>query len=509
MSTSGSSIHEKLKSYSSAASTDYDSAHQLVNSIEQRLISLNSSREEVILKLAKNNLPELDANDIENCYASARIEISEILVDKIERRESLSEKIKAHNAEIVELNSRVELESANLTALSERLDELTALAADKLKSNAIYQDKALEASATRTELESDRILLDVIAKDFSGKADAIFSNKYFQYLHGRNYGEGKTSALDDLMAARCGYDKTSRQFVHYNDLKKAHLYLTTLPVEMKKDLEKREAELVKLEAEVDKIEADTSRELGIDDVHAEIASSSKKKEELLNGLQRKEHCLHDYQDELQELSGKRGRYYRQALSLLAETLGRESIERLKREARKTPGSEDDNLVATLENLDQQIIDVQGSLDKASEKAKKLSTVSRQLSDLVNMYDRADYEISRSYFPDAFSSQLGRTVEAYILCATADDNEHVEQVTKDQIWRLIKSKQNFKPVETYTSYNPTFPSSSRRSSSPTFPSYTSTRRRSSSPSWGGGGGGIRIGGGGFSGGGGVRIGGKGF
>jgi hypothetical protein len=283
-----------------------------------------------------------------------------------------------------------------------------------------------------------------------------------------------------------------------------------MPELMRADIEKREAEAQKLEKDVFAAEDAVKDKYGLDAAQKKLEEGIAARDRLLAQIKGETQNHNSYDAELRSLENKNDRYYDKAIDKLTQILGGQSIAALKEKARKTKGTEDDNLVLRIEQIDAEIITLQTESKSVKAKAGKVSKAYTEMKDLLDDFDTEDYEVDRSYFPEDFGTDLDKKVKAYLKSTYADPGDNVPTVTKQDVWEYIKENQNFRPRQTYSSYTPSSPTY-RPSSTPSYrPSSTPSYRPSPSisrPSFGGFGGGSRIGGGGF--GGGSRIGGRGF
>jgi chromosome segregation ATPase len=511
MTISGSSIHEKLKKAVSDINSDYTSLDSQIDQYDASISRLGDERRSLLVKLAKMNLTELEADDIDRSYTEGRDALERVLQEKQERKSALKASMLQSNRITKDYESRLEKITVSLNERSVEIDTISKKIAGDLKNNPLYEQEAELASELRTQIEADKIVLDDVTKEYSGKADAIMNNRLFRYLFNKNHDSDNPKFLDGWVAKAVAYNAETRQFVTYNEMKTAYDYLTKLPQLMKKDLEEREAKAAELEKRIFGVEDVLRKKYGLNTVEKAHEQELGKRDELIAAMKDESDRHRSYDEELRNLENKNDKYYDKAISLSAEMLSKQSIYDLIKKVKKTPGTEDDKLVQRIETIDAENMSLQSKREITKAKIDNVSLAMTEMKDIVGDYDSKDFEAGRSYFPGGFDSELDTKIRAYLKYIYAEDQDNVPKMTKEMIWDYIVEKQKFKPKETYSSYSPSYSSgSSYRSSGSSYrPSSSgwSGGSRSSGGFSGGFGGGSRIGGGGF--GGGARVGRGGF
>jgi len=120
-------------------------------------------------------------------------------------------------------------------------------------------------------------------------------------------------------------------------------------------------------------------------------------------------------------------------------LGDATIAQLRALARKTPETDDDKLVARLE-------EIEGNLSEAQEKAaltKKQANCAlsryNDLKGLIADFNAKDYDSDRSYFKDDFN--IAPKLSIFLQ----------GKLPSEKLWDFIKENHHFRPRETYSSY----------------------------------------------------------
>ena len=186
------------------------------------------------------------------------------------------------------------------------------------------------------------------------------------------------------------------------------------------------------------------------------------REEILSKIARKDKEYEKYSNRRQEVDNAKGEYHKNALDEIKKFFDGVSISELKRIARETPSSLDDNLVDKIAEADSQMKELRTQAETTKEQRDNVSEKIRGLQSVLGNYRSNDYESDRSYFNGSFDLNL------LLLGYLAGTH------SSDHVWNEISSNQNFKPKP-----QPVYST----------PSYGG--HRSGSPSIG------RIGGGGFS------------
>jgi hypothetical protein len=184
-------------------------------------------------------------------------------------------------------------------------------------------------------------------------------------------------------------------------------------------------------------------------------------------------------DERKDAENIKGSYYTQAKDKLKAILNGEDIATLKKQAKSTPGTEDDKLVDRLEAIETGITDNKSESKLTAVKRDAIAEKLTGLQKIDRDYSSKEYDSSRSYFERGFD--IDSLLKLYL----------VGKLTHTDMWSKIDNEQKFTPKPTYHSSSD-YSSPSHHSTS----SYSGGFSSSSHSSGGSFGGGSHHTGGGF-------------
>jgi len=464
---SGSSVYSKIKEQISTLEGKEGKISSQIEGCEKKIYSLTSEREAAYVSLAEAYLPELTSQSVKQTLREVQSDIQRIFQKKQDRRKELEALMTSALEKKKDNSDKLE----NITEqLNQKVTERQKLSKDvgaELSADSKYLGLTSQADQTKERLAKNNERLKSFKEEAEEKLPVYDANKFFSYLLRKKFGteeyhsKGLIKKLDSWVAKKVDYAVSKRNYD----------FLKTMPELMELEINKRQEAFDELVSKIRRKEKEVADSHGLTKVIEEGTVLLKKRDELIGLIAKINEEYKIYSSERKESDSTKDSYHQDAIQKLKAFLKGDDIAGLKQKARSTPGSEDDKLVARIEEIDG---DVRGLKDKAKGLKKERDALQEKinaLNDMERKYNSNDYESSRSRFPSGFD--IDDLITDYIL------GRH----SIDSVWDTIKDKQDFEEDHSY-SY-----SSSRSSSDDDHHS-----------SWGGSfGGGSHDSGGGFGGG----------
>ncbi len=496
MTISGYSVQEKIRSKIKEIEEKHEVLAAIVSDTEKNIDDYVTEREDIYTKLSVTYLPEMTAQAVNNTLKEAQAEVRKIFQEKQEKRTQLETMMGDLKGNKKTLEKKLDDITQQLNQKASERDELQLKAAKELEENSKYRELDEKADKLALDVKKNRNRIDDFRKDAETKLKDYKDNKLFMYLTNRKFGttkyvhDGIVKTLDEWVA----------RIVNYEESGKNYRFLLGMPLLMDAEVKRKEEDLKPLVDEVSEIEKEVSYRLGLTKTIEEGSKIGKERQTILEDIAGLNEKYEKAAKERKELDNTKDKYHTEAVKKLKDLLKVGEIYELKKLAASTPGSDDDNLVKRIEEVDSQI---KVSKDKIKDARKNRDEIYGKLEDLKNIeitYGKKDFESKRSYFDEDFD--IDSLLMGYLL----------GEMKKDTLWGKIEGKQHFKPRETYSNYSPS--STYRRrddnddddSSGGSifgggFGGFGGSIGGGSRPSGGGfGGGGFKSGGGGFGGGG---------
>jgi len=485
MAKSGRSVKSEIESIANNLYSEYSAVNSKVEQYECSIKKVSSEREDILLRLAKTYLSELDADNIQRTLKEVQAEVQSIFKQKQQRRTEFTSIMEESEEKRETLQKKVNSLIEKLNDKVARRDELSAKAGAELKRDPTYKPLTQRANSLRSDLEKDEKILKSTTADFAQKRKAIESNNFSKYLLNSKYDPEHQRFFDGWIAKAVACNNDNKQPIGFVEVKKAYDYLKRMPELMKKNYEERVSQLEALEVKINKAEKAASDAVGLTKIFGEIDALITEKKKTESQVDSEVQTYGRYAAEKKSMENTKGQYHSAAVQKLKTFLKSQQITDLKARARATPCTEDDSLVNRIEEIDREVRKLKDGSKTTRAKAEDMSDLYNGIRRILNKFDNNGYASSRSYFSPGL--EMDSYLSGYIC------GKYSERV----VWNHIESRHHIKPVESYSSYSGSSYGGPSSSSSPS----------SSHRSGGGFGGGSGFGGGGF--GGGARIGGRGF
>jgi hypothetical protein len=190
---------------------------------------------------------------------------------------------------------------------------------------------------------------------------------------------------------------------------------------------------------------------GLTKVLEKYEATEKEKKKILDEIQQTHDAYVACSKRRSELDNTKDEYYKTAVKQLKDYLGSESIASLRQKALSTPSSEDDNLVAKLDSINEEITKYKTTAKGLISKREIISVQLDNLRRLKIKFDSKNYNSDRSYFPSDFNT--GTLITGYLLGRY--DASHVDST--------ISNNHREKPKpQPQSTYHPTYSSPSSHS-----------------------------------------------
>jgi len=385
-------------------------------SLDEAMRDIRREEEEISKRLARSaeKLGKIKESEAELFRQLAQLRLDPAVQGELDGAISAAESkardmLKSHSKEL----SKAEKGLAEIDAT---LARLTAERADALKGFESHQAefKALAAKLGATIARDPAFaakraqateLADVAAQsmrkteqaeaDREQKGKPYRDDALFMYLWEAGYGTASYRAnnlfryLDGLVANLVGFQKARPNFAMLNEI----------PLRLREHAE-RQVESARLaEAEVDALETAAIDNAGGKPMRDAMEASQK----TIDALDAEMVAIEDRRDEtartLGELSQGGNPAFEGALSTLAAALGREDIQTLLAEARRTRTGQDDTIVAQIDDARGRAKDEEDETREQKERLKTLAARRRELEDIQWEFKKQRFDDPRSTFRD--------------------------------------------------------------------------------------------------------------
>lgn len=390
------------------------SGPQALSSLEEALRDIRREEDEIARRLAKSNevvskfreseaelfrqlaMVRLDPSAqaqlterISQVEVKARDRLKQQAIDISETEEKLTG-IDARIADVGAERSRL------LTEIGTRQDELKALSskiAAAIAADPNFAGKRQDAREMAAIAEESLNKTEQAQTDRETKGRPYREDPLFMYLWERGYGTSKYNAgnlvryFDGLVAGMINYARARPNFAMLNEL----------PVRLREHAEQQAENASQAEAELVALETQAIDSAGGKPIREAILRANQQ----IAALDAQLVELEDERDEnaklLRQLAQGNDPSFDEAIGALAQSLGREDLQTLLSEARRTHTAQDDTLVAQIDELRARAREELAQSSEQKERLKTLASRRRELEDIQYEFKKARFDDPRSSF----------------------------------------------------------------------------------------------------------------
>ncbi len=427
MPLSGPVVHRQLMGAHAETQSRLQHAQLQISQGQTRRESLEDAREDSMLGLAEHYLPKLTPDAVRTPWVEIRPSLVEILRRKQQHGDRLHAELdaaievrRAADDQIVEVNERLDGARDAVQVAIERVEK-------KLRDDPNFVSLADRAAVAEAALERAEDNLEEIDQDSARKLPAYENCELFTYLRDRRFG---TSSYKERGLTR-RMDRWLAKFIDFNQAIGSYRFLKETPESMRKVIADDRAALVTVMTELERMRDTAAEEIGLPEKTATCDAIEAEREDLLEAVKRHDQSAARVRQELAELEDTRCSYYREAIDIFRGMLARCDARELRDQARRTPSPSDDQIVARLSGIDQDLEELEDLVDGRRRRIRDQQSVLAATARLIQRFRSAGFDAARCRFDDSLDV-LGRL-------ADADDEDDV-----DDVWSDIRRAQNWGP-----------------------------------------------------------------
>jgi hypothetical protein len=379
---SGSDAFASIERAMQQVRSDEDKLSGVMASIAEQAARMRATMSEDYKQLARIKLDTLVSQPITASLDQAEARALALIEEGKRAAEELQRKRTAAN-EALE-NARAEKTAAAWQAeqAGDAVDTLRAATEARLKSDAGWQGQAKiletqEAIADEADKKADQAEADLAAKRQPFESDEVFL-----YLWKRGYG---TSAYQAGGLVRM-IDGWVARIVDYQKFRPNFAMLQEIPVRLRAHARAKEQDVTAERTRLEAIERTALVADGVEPLEKVLAAAQGRlaaADKAVDGAQEQLKQL-DAQYTSQFSAGKNAAYDK-AVDVLADSLARDDLRSLYREALATPGPEDERVVAHLMEQEKKLKDADEELARTRETIRELA---RRRAELQSARDDA-------------------------------------------------------------------------------------------------------------------------
>ncbi|MEM6979004.1 MAG: hypothetical protein AAF539_04995, partial [Planctomycetota bacterium] len=397
-------------------------------SIEAEMQNLEEGRTESLDQLARHYLPDLTPESISQTWTDVRPAIRDVLLRKQHQAQQWEDELKSDNTlrrgqEEQLIQIAVDIESAEQQQAS-----ASSAVEVQLQSDPEFVQLSDRAAMAEAALQRAEANLDEVSQDAARKLPAFDECKLFSYLRQRGYGtsaytkRGFTRRMDRMLAGMTNYSKAKRDYD----------FLTTTPDTMREIIAQDRAALETVLDELTRLRDLAAQQHRLPEAIAEVQRHQEIRADAIAALDETNERCEATLAKLNELQSPQCEFYIEAIGIFRSMLARLDASDLRRQARVTPEITDDQIVASLRGLDQQIDQQELATSQRGSELEQTQAVHTAIGRLVQRFRAAGFDVARCHFSETLD-----------VVGQLDRARHDHDV--DAVWQSIRRAQSWGPT----------------------------------------------------------------
>ncbi len=428
MPISGPQAHQQLIAAYNRAAAKLEQLRGQMGQIEQQRDQLENDRDDTLRKLAEYYLPDLTAESVQKTWAEIRPTMREILLRKEGRVRELRAQLDDENELRANLETGLQELNERLDAAEHRQDEIATQVEKHLTERPAFVDLSNRAAMAEVALQRAQDNLDEVSQDAARKLPAYEEDRLFTYLKDRQFG---TSQYDHRGMTR-RMDRFVAKLVDYSKAKRNYDYLQNTPTAMRKIIAEDSAALDTVMSEIQDHRDRAAEKFGLPAQVSTVESLTAERKSAIEGLGTQTSACEAIQAELNEIESPRCEFYRDAIDLFRKMLAEKQSTELRQEARRTPEVTDDQIVASLRGIENQMEHSEQSTRRHQDTLQQAQETYQDIGRLIQRFRASGYDRQRCQFSDTFD-----------LLGSLDHAQTSADV--DAIWNAIRRAQGWGPT----------------------------------------------------------------
>lgn len=426
MPNAGSTVLQQLRSSLAVARSNLDQLRQHSRQVELELTRLVAERGQAINQLAQHYLPNVSAQTIQNLFGNVQIDLADILQRKTDYRRQLEQKVASLGQFVDQSEAKVAHIDEQLKTLGVRRKDLETAVAKKLADDPEFQKLTKLSLDIEKELQRHEQRVHDLEHEAHDKLPAYEHSALFQYLYQRKWGtaaynyKGMTKQWDRWVADLIGYPRAARSYE----------FLLRTPQLVAQEVAKRRADFDELMTQIEAHRDQAAVDLGLKAAIEQEKSAEVQRSELSQKRAQSEQELSQAHQKLNELDFPTSEFYAEAVSRVRDYLARTQTTVLQARARRTPERIDDDLVARIAMLGDEITNLRPEQELTSKTVQTTGDRADGLDRIIQRFVAGNFDAGRSLFDDRFD---GRQWADHYLAGKIDEGTLWQQISSQQSW----------------------------------------------------------------------------
>jgi len=359
----------------------------------ERIAKFRENEGELLRQLAMVRLDPATQAQLDKTISQAEAQAREVIKRHAGDPPPPEDALKTLDAAIAQLPQDRAAALADVDKRQAELKALSAKIAAAIAKDPAYAQKRKEASDLQAVAAESLRKTQQAEADREQKGRPYRDDPLFMYLWNRGYGTRNYQSnnlfrwLDGKVAALIGFNGARPNFAMLNEL----------PLRLREHAERQAANAAAAEKEVDDLENRAIDAAGGQPVREAIEKAQASIAEIDGKIVAAEDDRDERAKAMRQLAQGSDPAFERAISAFAEGLGREDIQSLLAEARRTATAQDDAIIPQIDDIRVRVREEDAETADQKERLKTLATRRRELEDISYEFKKQRYDDPRSTF----------------------------------------------------------------------------------------------------------------
>lgn len=426
MPVSGQEIVRRITEFAANFSRQEKDARAAAEKTSTDMDRIINDQSSAFQELARLYLPRLDDSVEQEGWSEMQAALQLILLRKADARRQLQARQEEAVGERTSAESAFQQLNDQVHELTARCDQMAKSLAGQLAENQDFQSLSRRAAENQAKLEQAQANLSEVEHEAKQKLPAYHNSSLFLYLQKRQFGtehyssRGLTRRLDRWISRLIDYPRAAMGF----------RFLTTAPGQMRQLIAEQEKLVRSLVAEVEQRQSAAAHAIGLPQAQADGSRCRAQLESAASRAERSRIAEESVRKELTDLDSPDCPYYREALAAFQALLQRTERSIVAARAAQTPELTDDQVVARVRHLDEQISLKKQAMEQFVREAESAAKKTSGILDLASRSRRAQFDHPRRVFEDNFD--LDHYLNALVDGTTSVDSVYQEMYRRQKL-----------------------------------------------------------------------------
>ena len=426
MSLSGQVVSQQIQRAYQETQAELERTRNSVRAADDALRQITTTQSTTLEDLAKVYLPSLEASSVEGVGRDLRKAVQAVVLRQQDAVSRLTQQVDELDEQRTKQDARV---AESQALLDKALDEQSRLAeqlARLLSENKEFQELTANAASAEAALERAEASLEEIEHEAIQKTPAYENSRLFMYL----YERGLATPKYEHRGLTRRMDRWVSKLIDYPKAKSSYEYLINTPKQVRKLVAEDQQALDVVMGELERQRDEVADEIGLTAAVNTVEQADDACAAAIATLTELETSLAAKRSELRAASDPAGQFHLEAIGHIRDVLAHRNRDDLAYDASRTPDPRDDQIVARLEAIDDQIRSAKTDSIARQQRIDWLDRFLGELAQFQHRFRAADFDSSRSQFDASLNLQ-------HELAMAREGRD-----TIDSVWQRMRRRQRF-------------------------------------------------------------------